>query len=110
MNKFGETDVQRHHVQGLADRRTQTQLEMSATRVPSARRSVDLPGQMKSGPSSSKSSSKSSSSSPKRRGAKAAVPMLPGEQSKAERVAQRKNRVLQKRLQSSLHDLARNRY
>lgn len=106
MNKFGETDVQRHHVQGLADRRTQTQLEMSATRVPSARRSVDLPGQIKSGPSSSKSSS----SSPKRRGAKAAVPMLPGEQSKAERVAQRKNRVLQKRLQSSLHDLARNRY
>lgn len=103
MNKFGEKDVQRHHVQGLADRRKQTQ-QMSATRVPSARRSVDLPGQMKSGPSGS------SSSSPKRRGSKAAVPMLPGEQSKAERVAQRKNRVLQKRLQSSLHDLARNRY
>lgn len=107
MNKFGEKDMQRHHVQGLADRRTQTQLDMSATRVPSARRSVDLPGQMKSGPSGSNSSS---SSSPKRRGSKAAVPMLPGEQSKAERVAQRKNRVLQKRLQSSLHDLARNRY
>ena len=106
MNKFGEKDVQRHHVQRLADRRTQTQ-QMSATRVPSARRSVDLPGQMKSGPSGSNSSS---SSSPKRRGSKAAVPMLPGEQSKAERVAQRKNRVLQTRLQSSLHDLARNRY
>ena len=106
MNMFGEKDVQRHHVQRLADRRTQTQ-QMSATRVPSARRSVDLPGQMKSGPSGSNSSS---SSSPKRRGSKAAVPMLPGEQSKAERVAQRKNRVLQTRLQSSLHDLARNRY
>ena len=106
MNKFVEKDVQRHHVQRLADRRTQTQ-QMSATRVPSARRSVDLPGQMKSGPSGSNSSS---SSSPKRRVSKAAVPMLPGEQSKAERVAQRKNRVLQTRLQSSLHDLARNRY
>ena len=104
MNKFGEKDMQRHHVQGLADRRTQTQLDMSATRVPSARRSVNLPGQMKSGPSGS------NSSSPKRRGSKAAVPMLPGEQSKAERVAQRKNRVLQKRLQSRLHVLARNSY
>nr|KAG5711089.1 hypothetical protein BaRGS_004733 [Batillaria attramentaria] len=41
---------------------------------------------------------------------KPTVPPLPGQQSKAEHSAQRKNRVLEKRLEVSLEDLARDRF